>query len=123
MGVTGTATLLSADHHVLKYRLTASGAGTGSIPNATLLANAVLGSPLWNVFNTAAADQAAARNLLLFNANVRVTVVERAVVRNMIIDANVAALRGIYEFTAAAQDDAATGGCVMTIEYRHTTVR
>lgn len=120
-----TFALLSADHHVVKYRVTSAGAEAGNLDAAgaatpDLITDTLFRSPLRTVVSTASAAQATSRTLMLENANMLVTLTQRDADASWILDADTTGAAIRLTATAAAAD---ATGAILTIEHRHTKVR
>lgn len=127
MGVVMAATRLSADHHILKYNITSTGgAGTINIDAAgavtpDLITDTILGSPLRNRLSAVVGNQAAGQTLAFSSADVEVYELQRTAAANWLVQANTDGAGHLrLTATSAAAD---TVGLLLTIVYRHSTIR
>lgn len=120
MAVTITAALQSANKHSLVYKLTASGAGTGTLVAAGAVTPDLdtdsVNGPLRDILTPAYASQAAAR-AKLSDGSLRITFLNRTAAQDYLCDANVSGTDFELDLTTGAADAL---GTFMLIEARHS---
>lgn len=118
-----TFTFKSATDNQLKYLLKSTGAESGDLTAATMIADAVPGSKLAQLLGEAFADQAAAI-AFLFGDLMKVSVLlgpQFATVKAWGITADVDTTA--FKITANSEGADASVGSILTITHRHSAIR
>jgi hypothetical protein len=114
-------TLVSANLHVLKYKLLSGGAENGDLSAATMLGGCTgkVGTPLYDYLNTTIAGAPAAVARAFDNAALNIQILQRDPTASWIITATEVGGKINLNCASAAADAV---GSYLTIQYRHTMV-
>lgn len=124
MAVTVTFVKLDASPNILKYKMTATGAGTGQLTCSGAATpdgqtDSVPGA-VRSLLAASYASQAAARTALMEGAGAEITIESRTAGVDWIVDVGVSGTNPVVNVTAAAADAL---GAILTIRNFHTIIR
>lgn len=119
-------TLVASTPNLLRYRCTSTGAQSGELTAATMLADAIPGSPIYDAINTPYTTQALARAGALWGPDLNVEMLYGEAVATFLswgVDAGIDTTALKFVVASEGADDPATFGSYLTIEHRHSFIK